>query len=580
MIKATKTKEGDVKLSTFQFDQDIARRELANMVILHEYPLSIVDHSEFQRFISSVQPMFKIPTRNTLKSDIMKLYDYERVKTLDLLKRNKGRIAITTDMWTCNNQRKGFMAITTHFVDNEWALQSRIIRFAHVQCPHTFVVLADAMMDCILDWHIVKKVSALTVDNCSTNNAMIPIILDKLSSGSTLLNEEMFHIRCSAHLSNLIVKDGLDVINDSIYRIRGSVSYWTSLPKRDEKFLETVRELEIVSVKKLALDCNTRWNSTFLIIRFALIYKNVFPRLRQRDSQYNCVLTENDWVFAKEISDRLEVFFVATEQFSGTKYPTANNYLPILCDIRCAISQWGTSTVEEIRLMALAMAQKFDSYWSEFHGFMVMATILDPRFKMKIIDCYFPIIYGDRASSEIKNVQDILLRIVREYKAKLKASSSSSSANSTHVSLSPSIMVHSRLNSLSIFDQFLSSTHSATTQMKTELDYYLDEPIIPRTDNFDILRWWNVNASKYPTLHCISRDILAIPVSTVAYESAFSTGGRFVSPHCSRLHVKTIEALMCAQDWLWTQLNGMNIVLSIEYFILFISIFLTRIFCS
>ena len=139
-------------------------------------------------------------------------------------------------------------------------------RFAHVQCPHTSVVLADAMMDCILDWHIEKKVSALTVDNCSTNNAMIPIILDKLSSDSTLLNGEMFHMHCSAHILNLIVKDGLDVINDSIDRIRGSVSYWTASPKREEKFLETVRELEIVSTKKLALDCKTRWNSTFALL--------------------------------------------------------------------------------------------------------------------------------------------------------------------------------------------------------------------------------------------------------------------------------------------------------------------------
>ena len=301
-----------------------------------------------------------------------------------------------------------------------------------------------------------------------------------------------------------------------------------------------------------------------LYIRFALIYKTIFPYLRQRDSQYKCVPTENDWVFAKEISDRLEVYFMATEQFSGTKYPTANNYLPFLCDIRCAISQRGTSTVEEIRLMA----QKFDSYWSEFHGFMVVATILDPRFKMEIIDYHIPIIYGDRASSEIKKVQDILLRIVREYEGKLKASSSSSSGDPTLVPSSQSTMVHSRLNSLSIFDQFLSSTPSATTQMKTELDYYLDEPVIPRADNFDILRWWNVNASKYPILHCIARDILAIPVSTVASKSAFSTGGIFVSPHRSRLHAKTIEALMCTQDWLWTELNGMNIILSIEYFIL------------
>ncbi|KAK3200132.1 hypothetical protein Dsin_023547 [Dipteronia sinensis] len=166
--------------------------------------------------------------------------------------------------------------------------------------------------------------------------------------------------------------------------------------------------------------------------------------------------------------------------------------------------------VEEIRLMELAMAQKFDNYWSEFHGFKVVATILDPRFKMKINDCYFPIIYGDRASGEIKKAQDILLRIVREYEGKLKASSSSSSGEPTLVSSSQSTMVHSRLNSLSIFDQYLSSAPSTTTQMKTELDYYLDELVIPRTDTFDILKWWNVNASIYPTLHCMARDILAI----------------------------------------------------------------------
>ncbi|KAK2655118.1 hypothetical protein Ddye_008170 [Dipteronia dyeriana] len=176
---------------------------------------------------------------------------------------------------------------------------------------------------------------------------------------------------------------------------------------------------------------------------------------------------------------------------------------------------------------------------------------------MKIIDCYFPIIYGDRASGEIKKAQDILLRIVREYEGKLKASSYSSSGDPTIVSSSQPTMVHSRLNSLSIFDQSLSSAPSVTTQMKMKLDYYLDEPVIPRADNFDILMWWNVNASKYPTLQCIARDILAIPVSTVASESTFSTSGRFVSHHRSRLHAQTIEALICTQDWLWTQLNAL-----------------------
>ena len=50
-------------------------------------------------------------------------------------------------------------------------------------------------------------------------------------------------------------------------------------------------------------------------------------------------------------------------------------------------------------------------------------------------------------------------------------------------------------------------------------------------------------------------DILVIPVTTVTSEFAFSTSGRLLSPHRSRLHPKTIEAMMCAQNWLWSEIN-------------------------
>ena len=54
----------------------------------------------------------------------------------------------------------------------------------------------------------------------------------------------------------------------------------------------------------------------------------------------------------------------------------------------------------------------------------------------------------------------------------------------------------------------------------------------------------------------IVHDIYAILVSTVASKSAFSTGGRVVSKHRSRLHSNTLEALMCAQSWLWKEKEG------------------------
>ena len=65
----------------------------------------------------------------------------------------------------------------------------------------------------------------------------------------------------------------------------------------------------------------------------------------------------------------------------------------------------------------------------------------------------------------------------------------------------------------------------------------MDEETLPHDENeyFDVLGWWKVAGNSFPTLRLIARDILAIPITTVASESAFSTSGRILSEHRSRL---------------------------------------------
>ena len=117
-----------MSLNTYQFDQVRVRNKLARMVILHEYPLSIVDHIGFEEFVAELQPMFKLVTRNTLKSDILKIYDNEREKALKITDKNGSRMAITIDIWTSSNKKRGFMVITAHFIDHSWTLQSWVLR--------------------------------------------------------------------------------------------------------------------------------------------------------------------------------------------------------------------------------------------------------------------------------------------------------------------------------------------------------------------------------------------------------------------------------------------------------------------
>lgn len=98
------------------------------MVVMHEYPISIVDHIGFRRFVAGLNSSFKIVSRNTLKSDILKIYNEDKKSLKALLQHNTSRISITTDMWTASNQKKSYMVVTTHFLDHLWNLRNRTLR--------------------------------------------------------------------------------------------------------------------------------------------------------------------------------------------------------------------------------------------------------------------------------------------------------------------------------------------------------------------------------------------------------------------------------------------------------------------
>ena len=94
---------------------------------------------------------------------------------------------------------------------------------------------------------------------------------------------------------------------------------------------------------------------------------------------------------------------------------------------------------------------------------------------------------------------------------------------------------------------------------KSELERYLEsDDKVDDDKNFDILGWWKVNSSKYPILAMMAKDILAIPVSTVASESAFSTGGRILDAFRSSLSPLVVESLICTQNWLRSSTAPIN----------------------
>ncbi|KAK9750611.1 hypothetical protein RND81_02G208000 [Saponaria officinalis] len=291
-----------------EFDQDFSKRKLVTAIVLHEYPLSMVDHFGFRDFIKSLNPTFKMISRNTLKNDIFTMYKDKNLSLKRLLEHNDSRVAVTTDIWTATNQKKGYMAVTSHFIDQNWVLRNRTLRFYFVPCPHTKGVLAKVLMDCLSQYCLESKISSVVVDNCTANDAMIKILLKNFEKKCLMLKGSFLHLRCSAHILNLIVKDGLDVIESGIVKVIDCVSFWMSTPKRIEKFEKGCRYLGINNSKRLVLDCKTRWNSTFYMFLSALPYIDVLDKLKRLNKRLKFdIPSKEDWKLASVICTMIDV---------------------------------------------------------------------------------------------------------------------------------------------------------------------------------------------------------------------------------------------------------------------------------
>ncbi|KAM0901986.1 hypothetical protein ACQ4PT_019543 [Festuca glaucescens] len=503
-----------------------------------------VDHAGFRRFVTALQPLFKMVTRNTIRKDIFDNYREERKKAMEYMATNRSRVAITTDMWTSDNQKKGYMAITAHFIDDNWILRSVVMRFIYVPTPHTAEVIAEQLYEALVAWNLDEKLSAVTVDNCTSNDKAIDLLVKKLGTEKLMLKGVMLHMRCCAHILNLIVKDGLDVMRSAIENIRESVSFWTATPKRVEKFEEIAKFQKVKIEKKLALDCKTRWNSTFTMLNTALPYKAVFERAKKVEKLYDSLPSEDEWFFASDVVKRLELFFEVTELFSGTDYVTANIYFPKICEIKEKMRQWATCGDATIEAMTVSMNAKFDKYWSDIQGLMGMATLLDPRYKNEMLLVCFSSLHGvspEECHGLVKEVIDSLCALLEEYEADSNEDNVESSNSSRPAATTTALM--------SVFNARIAQKRPAT--YRTELDQYLVDDLVPLIkEHFNVLDWWKVAGRRYPTLRKVARDIFAVPVTTVASESAFSTSGRVLSEHRSRLASDMLEALMCSQDWL------------------------------
>ncbi|KAJ4970007.1 hypothetical protein NE237_003106 [Protea cynaroides] len=260
--------EENVMLRNRKINPDVVRDMITSLIVRRELPLMFVEYEEFKSLINYIFPQFSTIMRNTQVADILKWHTRESKRIKDFLNSFNGRVSLTSDLWTFITH-DSYISLTCNYIDADWVLHKKLLRFCIMPPPHTGVHICDIVSNMLLDWGIEKKLFSITLDNASANLSFIDYLRQNLILKNALVcGGVFFHNRCT-HILNLIVQDGLKCIDKSVQLVRSSIAYVKASQARKVKFLEICKQLGITDKKGLHGDVTTRWNSTYHMLRFA-----------------------------------------------------------------------------------------------------------------------------------------------------------------------------------------------------------------------------------------------------------------------------------------------------------------------
>jgi hypothetical protein len=346
------------------------------------------------------------------------------------------------------------------------------------------------------------------------------------------------------------------------------VKYVKSSPQRLALFKSCAERKSVECNVSLKLDVSTRWNSTYIMLEVVKKYQRAFELMLDEDGHFlNYLydddvgkkglgtLTDDNWYNIRQFIKFLQVFYDVTLKISRSMYSTSNLFFDILCSVHSCLTEHSESSDPLLSTMTNRIKVKYDKYWGDvekINPLLFVASLLDPRYKMIALEYWFRLSFGvDKAKRMDTQLKWVLGRLYEHYSNGYKHVGSRSTLSNDEDVRSGITSVGSSKFKTTFIQNFHSIRASRNSmQCKIEIEQYFLEDVETLSENFNILMWLKVNSTKFPILAEIARDVLAIPITTVASESAFSTGGRVIDPFRSSLAAKTVEAQVCTQNWL------------------------------
>ena len=161
---------------------DAFHTTLIHWIVCMHIPFSIVENTFFQNFISTISSTIAsmLPLDgDTIRGWIMGEFQLKKAEIKRSLHISKSLIHFSFDLWTSPNAL-AMLGIVAHYMDNLGKNYTVLIGLRRLRGPHSGENMAQLVIEIIVEYDIADKIGCFVLDNASSNDTCVEIVLCKL----------------------------------------------------------------------------------------------------------------------------------------------------------------------------------------------------------------------------------------------------------------------------------------------------------------------------------------------------------------------------------------------------------------
>jgi len=544
-------------------------RALINFVVADDQSINVIECREFRDLLLLLRSDLQdkdIPHRTKLREAIIETWE-SHFKALRLeLADAVGKVSFTADLWSDKNLRS-YLCITAHWIarnkrSSQLELKTALIAFHNVTGKHDGANLAAVVLQLLDRAGITALVGWFTLDNAANNNTFVAALEGLLKARDIDFCAVENRIMCFAHIINICCQHLVEgftntalvdpvetfvaaerprepgaqtfeeaVKRDPIALGRVVVRKIRSSGQRREHFKSIIVEGNskahfthpdgraiMVPILQLLRDVKTRWDSIYYMINRLRIMRPAIDSFLaspvNKDLQ-TLRLTDVEWNTLQDIEAILAVPHAAQQTMSKESTPILSGSIPAF---EMFMSSWEQLAEKIPRLKpfineGLKWAFKYYERMDRTDAYVV-AMIINPAVRTSWIKKHWGADWLEKAETTFRD-------LMQEYRDRSKPAASDEALPTTPA-VAPVEAWQTLDSQYGLDDMFepVEESRELATVIE-EYESYVKGPLSKPGTN--LLQFWSMSDSTFPTIYSIAMDYLPIQASSVPSEQVFSS---------------------------------------------------------